>query len=62
MLGDRSADIAGQAWGDRDRRPAVLLPFVDVSGLEAATRRVRYRLVGTGIARRDPTVLQAAQP
>jgi hypothetical protein len=50
--------------GDRYRRPAALLPLIDVSGLEAETRRIRYRLVGTGIARRAPTglgdVLQAA--
>jgi hypothetical protein len=66
MLPDRSADIARQAWGDRDRRPAALLPFVDVCGLEAKTPRIRYPLVGTGIARRDPSglddVLQAAEP
>jgi hypothetical protein len=62
MLSRAPGLLAREASGDRDRRPAALLPFIDVSGLEAETRRIRYRLVGTSIARRDPTVLQAAEP
>lgn len=54
----RNGDIADKRDIDPTEIARPLLPFIGISEFEAETGRIRYRLVGTGIAQRhgvDPT-------